>query len=119
MQPLELAKTIASVMNEKKAQDIKILKVEDLTVLADYFVVASGRSTTQVAALSGEVDYKLGQQGVKPYRIEGASGRSWILMDYGAVVVHIFYPEVRDFYALEHLWADATQVDTSFLDEGE
>jgi ribosome-associated protein len=116
MEPLELAKAIAKVMDSKKAKDIKILKVEALTVLADYFVVASGSSTTQVGALNDEVDFRIGQRGIRPLRVEGAATRSWILLDYGAVVVHIFYPEARDFYALERLWADAQPADTSFLE---
>jgi ribosome-associated protein len=102
-------------LDDKKAQDIRLLKVRDLTVLADYFVIASGTSTTQVGALYDEVDFKLGQMGTEPLRVEGAATRSWVLLDYGAVVVHIFYPEAREFYALEHLWADADMVDISGL----
>ncbi|MGD9559111.1 MAG: ribosome silencing factor [Oscillospiraceae bacterium] len=111
MEALELAKKIVGILDNKKAQDIKLLKVEDLTVLADYFVIASGSSSTQVGALTDEVDFQLGQAGVQPLRIEGAKTRSWVLLDYGAVVVHIFYPEQREFYALERMWADAETVE--------
>lgn len=110
MEPFELAKTIAAALDSKKAQDIKVLKVHDLTVLADYFVIASGSSTTQVGALYDEVEFRLGEAGIQPLRTEGAASRSWILLDYGSVVVHIFYPEAREFYALERLWADAEEV---------
>jgi ribosome-associated protein len=111
MEAFEMARTIARVLDDKRAQDIKLLKVQDLTVLADYFVIASGGSSTQVAALTGEVEFKLGEAGVKPLRVEGASTRSWVLLDYGTVVVHIFYPEAREYYALERMWADAEPVD--------
>ncbi|MDL2219673.1 ribosome silencing factor [Ruminococcaceae bacterium OttesenSCG-928-O06] len=117
MQPLELAKTIATILDNKKAKDIQVLKVRDLTVLADYFVIASGTSTTQVGALYDEVDFQMGQKGVQPLRVEGAATRNWVLLDYGAVVVHVFYPEAREFYALEHMWADAEKVDMAFLEE--
>lgn len=110
MEPLALAKEIAKILDNKKAQDIKVLKVHDLTVLADYFVIASGSSTTQVGALADEVDFKMGEQGINPSRVEGAKTRSWILLDYGSVVVHVFYPETREHYALERMWADAEPV---------
>lgn len=110
MEALELAKKIARALDSKKAQELKLLKVEDLTVLADYFVIASGTSNTHVKALADEVDYQLSQAGIEPSKIEGADSKSWILMDYGSVVVHVFYPETRDFYALERLWADAEPV---------
>ena len=111
MEAFELAKTIAKVLDSKKAQDLKVLKVEDLTVLADYFVIASGLSSTQVGALADEVEFKLSQAGIEPSRVEGAKSKSWVLIDYGSVVVHVFYPETRDFYALERLWADAQPVE--------
>ncbi len=114
MESLELARRVAQALDGKKAQDIKVLKVYDLTVLADYFVIASGTSATQVGALADEVEYKLQTQGIRPSRVEGASTRSWILLDYGGVVVHVFYPEARDFYDLERLWADAQPVELEF-----
>ncbi len=111
MESLELATLVAKTLDGKKAQDIKVLKVRDLTVLTDYFVIASGTSTTQVGALADEVEYKLQEKGVRPARVEGASTRAWILLDYGGGVVHVFYPEQREYYALEHLWADAEPVE--------
>lgn len=110
MQPLELATLAAKAIDSKKGRDIKVLKVEDLTVLTDYFVIATGGSTTQVRALADEVEFQLSQQGIEPNHIEGASTRNWILLDYGSVVVHVFQPDARDFYALDKMWADASPV---------
>lgn len=111
MEPRELAKAAVFALRGKKGRDIQLLKVHDLTVLADYFVIASGTSTTQVSALRDEVEYQLGRAGIEPLRTEGAASKNWILLDYGAVVVHIFVPEAREYYALERLWADAQPVD--------
>ena len=111
MESLELAKMIVEALESKKAQDVKLLKVADLTVVADYFVLASGTSSTQVGALADEVDFKLSAAGIEPGRVEGAATRQWVLMDYGSVIVHVFYPEARRFYDLEHLWADAEEVE--------
>ncbi len=110
MESLELAKKAAAALNGKKALDIRLLKVEDLTVLAEYFVIATGTSNTHVGALADEVEYKLAEEGIKPSRVEGADSKAWILLDYSGVVVHVFYPETRDYYALERLWADAQPV---------
>ena len=110
MEPLKLALLAAKALDNKKALDIKLLHVEDLTILADYFVIASGTSSTHVASLAEEVDFQLSGAGIMPSRIEGAESRSWVLIDCGAVVVHIFYPEAREYYALERLWADAEPV---------
>ncbi len=117
MESLELAKQVAKALYGKKALDLKVLKVEDLTVLTDYFVIASGSSTTHVGALADEVDYRLSQQGIEPTRKEGADSKNWILMDYSGVVVHVFYPEMREYYALEHLWADAKPVELNLEEE--
>lgn len=117
MQPLELAKTIAKALDSKKALDIKLLRVHDLTVLTDYFVIASGTSNTHVGSLADEVQFKLSQLDIKPTRVEGAGTRDWILLDYGSVVVHVFYPEARDYYALERLWADGEPVELDLADE--
>ncbi len=111
MTPKELAINVASILDNKKAGDVKLLKTEEVTVLCDYIVIATGNSTTQVRALSDELEFKLKEQGVKPARIEGYESRSWILLDYYSVIVHIFHPEAREFYKLETLWADANPVD--------
>lgn len=115
-----LAVEIAKVLDKKKAMNLRVIKVDDLTVLTDYFVIANGTATTHVASLADEVDYVLGQQGVTPYNTEGRESKNWILLDYGNVIVHVFVPGSRDFYDLDHLWADGEQLDlTPYLAENE
>ena len=114
MESLQLATSIAKVLDTKKAGSVKVLKVRDLTVLTDYFVIANGTSTTHVKSLAEEVEFQLEQQGVKTLRTEGYDAKNWILLDYGTVIVHVFYPQAREFYDLEHLWADAEECDIQF-----
>lgn len=106
----EIARAIANVLDSMKARDIKLLRVSDKTVMTDYFVICSGTSNTQIKALSGEVEYKLGERGVSPLHIEGYETGTWIAMDYAHVMVHILNREQRDFYKLEKLWGDACEV---------
>ena len=94
-----LAIGIAKILDKKKAQDVRVLKVDSLTVLTDYFVIASGTSTTQVGSLADEVEYELSQ--------------NWVLLDYSSVIVHVFVPNTRTYYDLEHLWADGEPIDIS------
>ena len=114
MEPIEILNTAVKVLDQKKAVDIKAIKVEDITILADYFVMATGMSSTQVKALAEEIEFKLSQQGVEPLHIEGRTS-GWILLDYGTVLIHVFYKTDREFYGLDHLWQDAEQVDISSL----
>ena len=100
-------------LDSKKAKEIKVIEIGDLTTLADYFVIASGANVPQVKAMSDEVEEKLSKMGLEPKRIEGYQTASWILLDYYDVIVHIFLKETRDFYSLERLWSDAEQVDLS------
>lgn len=111
MESKELAVKIARVLDSKKGQDIRVLHIRDLTVIGDYFVIAGGNSSTQVQALAAEVEYQLNLQGIHPLHTEGQDTRSWILLDYGSVIVHIFEPQARSYYDLERLWADAEPVD--------
>lgn len=106
MQPKELAFAAAKALNSKKGRDIRVLHIEDLTVVTDYIVIAAGTSGTQVKALAEEVEFKLEQEGVKTLRAEGYQAKNWILLDYGSVIVHVFSPEAREYYDLERLWAD-------------
>ena len=106
----EIARAIAEVMDDMKAHDIKILRVSEKTAMTDYFVTCSGTSNTQIRAISGEIEYKLGERGVSPLHIEGYETGTWIAMDYAHVMVHIFNREQRDFYKLEKLWGDACEV---------
>ncbi len=109
--------TIVKVLDNKKAVDIRVLDISGITIIADYFVLCSGRSTTQVKALTDEVEFQLDEAGVPCQKKEGKQGYNWMLMDYGDVVVHIFHEETREFYALEKLWADADEVDVAQIVE--
>ena len=103
---LEIAKAAADALDAKKARDIKILHVEDKTVIAEYFVICTGNSSTQVKALAGEVEYRMEQRGLAPYSVEGRDNNSWILVDYSNVIVHVFSREAREFYNLDKLYED-------------
>ncbi len=111
--PEELATAIVKVLDDRMASNIKLLHVTEKTVLADYFVICTGTSTTQIRALAGEVEYRIGESGMKPGHIEGEDAANWICMDYHSVIVHIFSEENRDMYRLEKLWGDAEEVDIS------
>ena len=112
-EPIEVAKEIVRVLDLKKARDIKLLKVADQTIIADYFVICGGTSNTNIKALAGEAEYKLSLRGVAPLRIDGYSEGQWIVLDFGSVMVHIMSRENRDFFKLEKLWSDAEAVDIS------
>ena len=108
----QLALDIAHILDNKKAHDIKVLRVTEKTVIADYFVIAHGTSRTQVNALADEVEYVLGEQfGLHPTGIEGRGQGSWVLLDYDSVLVHVFDPKSRDFYNLEKLWSQAEEIE--------
>lgn len=111
----EKVRKIAKVLFDKKAADIRAIRVRDLTTLADYFVFASGTSTTQVRALTEEVEFRLSELGVEPNRVEGRQTNNWLILDYGDVVVHIFHTETRAYYDLERLWSDGEEVDLGDL----
>ena len=101
-----LAEAIADVLDSKKGHDIKVVHVADKTVIAEYFVICTGNSSTQVRALAGEVEYKMEQRGVKPYGVEGRDNNSWLIVDYSHVIVHVFSREAREFYKLDKLYCD-------------
>ena len=111
MTPKEMALTIAEALDSKKGQDIKVLETGALTTLADYFVIATGNNNTHVRALADELDERMKAEGLPPARMEGYRSNSWILLDWGSVVVHIFTQEGRDFYDLDRLWADGSKID--------
>jgi ribosome-associated protein len=108
--PGELAHRIVDVASDKKASDIVLLRTAEITSMADYFVIASGRSDRQVQALSKAIVDELRDEGIKPIGVEGLSSARWVLLDYGSVIVHLFAPEEREYYGLERLWSSATQV---------
>lgn len=110
MTAFETVKEIIKTLDSRKAINVEAMQVEDVTTIADYFVIASGSSSTQVRSLAEEVEYKLSQVGVEPKHIESDRSK-WILLDYGTVIVHIFLEETREFYSLERLWSDAKELD--------
>ena len=109
----EKLKTIVKALDSKRAEDIQVIGIGDLTIVADYVVIANGTSTTQTKALAEEVEFKLDELGIIPARTEGYQGSSWIVLDYGDIVVHVFYKETRNYYNLERLWSDGKQIDIS------
>ncbi len=109
----EMIGLAVKALDDKKGKDIRVLYTADQTTLADYFVICNGTSNTQVRALSDAVEEALSKAGEEPHHIEGHRGGQWTLLDYSAVVVHIFTEEAREFYSLERLWSDAAPVDIS------
>ena len=105
-EPEELANAIAEILDNKKAKDVKIIAVGDKTIIADYFVLANGNSSTHVRALADEVEYKLELAGIDPLRMEGRDGNNWRVIDYSSVLVHVFDREAREFYNLDKLYTD-------------
>lgn len=114
MTPKEMALLAAKALDSKKGAEIKVMEVTELTSLADYFVICTGGSTTQINALCDAVEEKLEVEGgEKPLHREGHRGGIWVLLDYGCIVVHVFNDEAREFYSLERLWNDGKIVDLS------
>ena len=112
----ELAILAAKALDGKKGEEIRVMEVTELTVLADYFVICTGSSNTQINALCDAVEEKLAlEAGEKPLHREGHRGGIWVLLDYGCVVVHVFNSEAREFYGLERLWSDGKPLDVSGL----
>ena len=100
---------------EKKAESVVVLDVRGLTSIADAFIICSGRSSRQVSAVADHVERFLKQEGIRPLSVEGRKEGHWVLMDYGHVIIHVFYTETRTFYDLEGLWVDAKRVATASL----
>ena len=105
MESIEILKVAANALNEKKAKALFATEVGEITILAEYFLMATATSSTHVRALTDEVEYKLSQQGIEPHHIEGRS-TGWILLDYESVIIHIFNKESREFYGLDRIWND-------------
>ncbi|MDO5595196.1 MAG: ribosome silencing factor [Bacillota bacterium] len=111
MTPKEMALLLAQAMDSKKGKDIRVLETDGVTTLADYFVLCSGSSAPQLKALADAGEKAMKDHGILPHHVEGHRGGTWILQDYGDVVVHVFDKEARAFYDLDRLWADAKTVD--------
>ena len=110
MESFEILKIAANALNKKKAREMSAIKVDDLTVLCEYFLICTATSSTHVRALADEVEDTLKEAGVMPHHIEGRTS-GWIALDYGSVIVHVFSRNEREFYALDKMWADAPAVD--------
>ena len=113
LSPKEIAYAVTKALDEKKGMDIKLLKIDEVSTLADYFLIWTGTSNTHVRTLCDYAEYALEQMGEEMLGREGHRGNSWELLDYGTIVVHVFTEEAREFYALERLWADAENIDIS------
>jgi len=109
----EVALEVTKALDEKKGMDIKLLRIDKVSSLADYFLICTGTSNTHVKTLCDYAEFTMENLGEKMLGREGHRGNSWELLDYGSVVVHVFTEEAREFYSLERLWADAEQVDIS------
>ena len=109
----EVAIHVTKALDEKKGRDIKLLRITDVSSLADYFLICTGTSNTHVKTLCDYAEYTMDNLGEKLLGREGHRGNSWELLDYGTIVVHVFTEEAREFYSLERLWADAEEIDIS------
>lgn len=110
-QSREMIRIIYDALAEKKGEDIKIIDISQVSVIADYFVIVNGNSDSQIQALIDSVEEKMHQAGYTIKQREGSRGGSWVLLDYGDVIVHVFDKESRSFYHLEHIWNDGKIVD--------
>ena len=111
----EMARTACKALDEKKALDLKIIDIAEVSTIADYFVIASGSNQNQVQAMVDNVEEKLGRAGGSPRQVEGYNTANWVLMDYGDIIVHVFDRENRLFYDLERIWRDGRRIDPSEL----
>ena len=109
----EVAYQVTKALDDKKGMDIKLLRISDVSSLADYFLICTGTSNTHVKTLCDYAEYTLEQLGEPMLSREGHRGNSWELLDFGSIVVHVFTQEAREFYSLERLWADAEEIDLS------
>ena len=109
----EVAITVTKALDEKKGMNIKLLKIDRISSLADYFLICTGTSNTHVKTLCDYAEYAMEQLGEPMLGREGHRGNSWELLDFGSIVVHVFTEEAREFYSLERLWADAEEINIS------
>ena len=115
----EVAYEVTKALDSKKGMNIKLLRIAEVSSLADYFLICTGTSNTHVKTLCDYAEYTMDNLGEKLLGREGHRGNSWELLDYGTIVVHVFTEEARQFYSLERLWADAEVVDlTGIVIEG-
>lgn len=115
MDAREIAKIACEALADKKASDIKVIDIRNISVIADYFVLADGDNQNQLQAMQSAVDEALYKAGIHAKQVEGNSNSTWILMDYGDIIIHIFSKEDRLFYDLERIWRDGTVIEPSEL----
>lgn len=111
---IDACKTAAGILDAKKADQINVIRISDVSSLGDYFVLANGTGSTHVHALADELEFKLKELGIAPDRVEGYRSDSWVVLDYETVVVHIFTSEARSFYDLDRLWLDGEKLNMTF-----
>lgn len=111
----EMARLAINAMEDKKAEDIRVIDISQVSVLADYFIIASGSNRSQIQTLSDAVEEKLGKDGYPVKQIEGYQNANWVLLDFGDIIVHIFDQENRLFYDLERIWRDGRSMDIDGL----
>ncbi len=110
---LEMAKLAIDALEDKKAEDIRVIDISEVSVIADYFIIAGGSNRSQIQALCDNVEEKLGRAGTPAKQIEGYDTANWILLDFGDIIVHIFDKENRLLYELERIWRDGKQIELS------
>ncbi len=110
-----MAKTVVNCLEDKKAQNIQVIDISEISILGDLFIIANGTNRSQIQALSDHVEEELGKAGFVPKQIEGYNNANWVLLDYRDVIIHIFDPETRTYYDLERIWRDGKAVDISEL----
>ncbi len=115
MDSKEIAKLAITALEDKKAEDIKVIDISEVSVIADYFIIANGTNRSQIQALSDNVEEKLGRAGVPLKQIEGYDNANWVLLDFHDVIIHIFDKENRLFYDLERIWRDGRMIETASL----
>jgi ribosome-associated protein len=110
LNPAQLARTAVDVASDKKASDVVLLDLQGLSTIADYFVICSGSNERQIQAIADALEEELEKQGATMLHQEGDAATGWVLLDFGAVIIHIFAPREREYYRLERLWGDAKTV---------
>ena len=107
----EMAEIAVKALDSKKGKEIRLIRIDKITTLAEYFVICTGTSNTQINALCDAVEKELTEKGEEPLHREGYRGGTWVLLDYGCIAIHVFNQEAREFYGLERLWQDSKAID--------